>query len=287
MIRHLLKMVWNRRRNNLLLSVEIFFSFLVLFLVVVFGVYFADNYRQPLGFDYHDVLTVSLQTNQNSAQGEERKAQDLRNGVASEAMLRELSSMPEVEAAGGAWSEVYGNSEWSTGLKYKNREVPDYRDYATADTLKALRLHVERGRWFGVEDDGAQYVPMVINRKLAADLFGAEDPLGKVVEEGERDYKTTFRICGVVGAFKRGGELADAEPYAFSRWSAALNGPLRTIVVRVRPGTPSSFEESIIKRLGTLQHDWSFTVEPAAKARHSALKSRLLVLGAGALVAFS
>jgi putative ABC transport system permease protein len=91
MIRHLFKMVWNRRRNNILLSVEIFFSFLVLFLVVVFGVYFADNYRQPLGFDYHDVLTVGLRTNQDAVQPEDRKARDLRNGLASEAMLRELS----------------------------------------------------------------------------------------------------------------------------------------------------------------------------------------------------
>ncbi len=61
---------------------------------------------------------------------------------------------------------------------------------------------------------------------------------------------------------------------------------LRSIVVRVKPGTPASAEETILRRLQALQRDWTFQIERAEKARHSALKSRLLVLGAGALVAF-
>ena len=268
MIRHLLKMVWNRRRNNALLSVEIFFSFLVLFLVVVFGVYFADNYRQPLGFDYHNVLTVSLRTNESGVAPEERKARDLHNGEASQAMLREISSMPEVESAGGAWSEVYGNSQWDTNLDYGNRSIMAYRDYATADTMKAMSIQVERGRWFSAEDDGAQYIPMVINRKLAAELFRGEDPLDKLVEEGDRDHRIIYRVCGIIRDFRPGGELAGKDNYAFSRWSPATNGALRTMVVRVRPGTPASVEEAILKRLQAVQHDWTFAVESAEKARY-------------------
>jgi putative ABC transport system permease protein len=286
MIRHLLKMVWNRRRNNVLLSVEIFCSFLVLFLVVVFTVYFADNYRQPLGFDYRNVLTVEVRTNESGVRPEDRKAQTLRDGLASEAMLRELSAMPEIESVGGTWSEVYSNSQWETGLNYKNRNAMEYRDYATAGAAEALRIQVERGRWFSVEDDAAQYVPMVINRKLAASLFAGEDPLGKLVEEGENEHKTIFRICGVIGQFKQGGELSDSDNYAFALWSPAADGALRNIVVRVKPGTPSSVEETILKRLQALQRDWTFQAESAEKARHSALKSRLLLLGAGGLVAF-
>ena len=286
MIRHLLKMVWNRRRNNVLLSVEIFCSFLVLFLVVVFGVYFADNYRQPLGFDYRNVLTVEVRTNESGVRPEDRKARTLRDGLASEAMLRELSAMPEIESVGGTWSEVYSNSQWETGLSYKNRNAMEYRDYATADAAKALGIQIERGRWFSVEDDAAQYVPMVINRKLAASLFAGEDPLGKLVEEGENERKTIFRICGVIGQFKQGGELSDADNYAFARWSPAADGALRNFVIRVKPGTPAAVEETILKRLQALQRDWTFQAESAEKARHTALKSRLLVLGAGALVAF-
>jgi putative ABC transport system permease protein len=286
MIRHLLKMVWNRRRNNVLLSVEIFFSFMVLFLVVVFAVYFADNYRQPLGFDYRNVLTVGVSTNESGIRPEDRKAQTLRDGLASEAILRELSSMPEIESAGGTWSEIYSNAQWDTSLNYGNRGIQAYRDYATVDALKSLKIEVDRGRWFSAEDDGAQYVPLVINRKLAADLFAGEDPLGKLVEEGDREHKTIFRVCGIISEFKQPGDLAPRENYAFSRWSPVSDGALRTIVVRVRPGTPASVEEAMLKRLQALQHDWTFQIERAEQARHSALKTRLLVLGAGALVAF-
>ena len=49
MTRHLLKLVWNRKRTNGLMILEIFFSFLVVFVVATLGIYFCDNYRQPLG----------------------------------------------------------------------------------------------------------------------------------------------------------------------------------------------------------------------------------------------
>jgi putative ABC transport system permease protein len=38
MIRHLWKLIWNRRKSNLFILLEIFVSFLVIFLVIVTGV---------------------------------------------------------------------------------------------------------------------------------------------------------------------------------------------------------------------------------------------------------
>ena len=51
MTRHLLRLIWNRKRQNFLLTVEIFFAFLTLFGVVLFAMHFANNTRQPLGYD--------------------------------------------------------------------------------------------------------------------------------------------------------------------------------------------------------------------------------------------
>ena len=59
MIRHLLKLVWNRKRGNLLVTLEIFVCFLVLFATVVMIGYYANNYRQPVGYDYEDVWSIS------------------------------------------------------------------------------------------------------------------------------------------------------------------------------------------------------------------------------------
>ena len=63
MTKHLLKLVWNRKRINFLITVEIFFSFIVLFGVVLAAVYYVDNYRQPLGFTYENVWCVTVEMN--------------------------------------------------------------------------------------------------------------------------------------------------------------------------------------------------------------------------------
>ena len=60
MIRHLFKIVWNRKRSNFLVTVEIALSFLVVYAVFTFGAYYADNYSRPLGFSYENVWDVEL-----------------------------------------------------------------------------------------------------------------------------------------------------------------------------------------------------------------------------------
>ncbi len=47
MIRHLFKLVWNRKRTNLLIVAEIFVSFLVVFSLTASVLFFYDRYRRP------------------------------------------------------------------------------------------------------------------------------------------------------------------------------------------------------------------------------------------------
>src|SRR5690606_9372552 len=57
-IRHLLRLVWNRKRANALLMLEIFFSFLVVFVVSTAVAFAVSSYRRPLGFAWQDVWWV-------------------------------------------------------------------------------------------------------------------------------------------------------------------------------------------------------------------------------------
>lgn len=61
MIRHLIKIVWNRKRTNALITIEIMVSFLIVFVLICSSVYFAYNYTQPLGFEYKDVWNVTME----------------------------------------------------------------------------------------------------------------------------------------------------------------------------------------------------------------------------------
>ena len=52
MIRHLCKLVWNRKRANALTAFQIFISFLLVFITASLAVDKVGNYRRPLGFSY-------------------------------------------------------------------------------------------------------------------------------------------------------------------------------------------------------------------------------------------
>ena len=50
MIKHILTLVWNKKRSNVLMFLEIFVAFLILFAVFSLSVYYMRNFRSPLGF---------------------------------------------------------------------------------------------------------------------------------------------------------------------------------------------------------------------------------------------
>ena len=66
MIRHLLKLIWNRKQANSLLLLELFLSFLVLAglgtMLAVVGL----PMRQPSSIDYADVWELRLSTNNDT-----------------------------------------------------------------------------------------------------------------------------------------------------------------------------------------------------------------------------
>jgi putative ABC transport system permease protein len=60
MTRHIFRLIWHRKRANLLLTAEIFFSLLVLFGVGSIGVYMSENWRRPIGFRPDDLWVVNV-----------------------------------------------------------------------------------------------------------------------------------------------------------------------------------------------------------------------------------
>ena len=60
MIRHLFKLIWNRKRASALVIVEIFVCFLVLFAVLTLSIYTYQNYHRPIGFAYRNIFSVNV-----------------------------------------------------------------------------------------------------------------------------------------------------------------------------------------------------------------------------------
>src|SRR5262245_53542389 len=167
MIRHLLKMVWNRKRINGLLMIEIFISFLVLFVVLGAATLYISNYRSPLGYSTDNVWRIHVDT-RLSGKGHigERLA-----GLQS--LKRTMRDFPEIESVGWMEAGPYSHSTSVHGTKYDGVDVESEVNGASDDMIEVLKIPMTAGRWFSKEDDGSKFNPVVINEKLAQTLFGS------------------------------------------------------------------------------------------------------------------
>ena len=294
MIRHLLKLVWNRKRMNALIILEIFFSFLVVFVVSTLGLYLWDNIHRPLGFSYKDVLVASINMQQA---GDDTF--DAAQVATFERLLAETKALPAVEAAAGVMITPYSGGNNDGVWQFNGRPIETDFNEATLGFDKVMGLQLVQGRWFQKGDEALSWEPVVVNAELARKVYGNGDPLGKRFGDPSKDnMDPERRVVGVVNEFRKGGELSGAGNYMFTLKGAGFarelpggdvsgghGRPPRNLVVKVRPGTPVEFEEQLAKRLQAVAPTWSFEVKPLSQMRTTAFRLILTPLVAGAIVA--
>ena len=297
MTRHLLRLIWNRRWHNALLIVEILCSFLVLFGVVLLLVQYANNYRQPLGYDISRAWVVEVAVH-DADQG---PGEGAGHAERFRQLLAGLGELPQVEAVAAGFTTPYANASWESGMRYQGRQV-DYGVNPVTDTFpQVIGLRLIAGRWFGREDDGAAARPVVVNARLARDLFGTTDVAGRTVRrdrepgfdrmgpEERARAERDLRIVGVIEDFRQHGEYSTPMGYMFERID--LHEPdvaaPRTVLIKLQPGTSAAFEEALVERMHALAPDWSFEVKPLDQLRREKLRMYLTPLVAvGTVAAF-
>jgi putative ABC transport system permease protein len=297
MTRHLLKLVWNRKRTNALIILEIFFSFLVVFLVGTLALYFWDNYRQPLGYSYLDVWRISVDMkagdrSMSRASTESGGEQDEESAAAArlkvlERLLEEAEALEPVESASAAMVSPYDQGGWTSNMTIEGKQVEMESNAVTDRFAEVLGLELVSGRWFREEDGELAYDPLVIDQDLARTLYGSENPVGRQFGEPAPSEKPK-RIVGVVREFRKSGELSPRTNFLFER--LRLDSPSwfepRSILVKIRPGTPAAFEEELATLFQGVAPEWSFQIKPLSAARRSVFRELLTPLVAGGIVAF-
>jgi putative ABC transport system permease protein len=284
MTRHLLKLVWNRKRSNALMILEICVSFLVVFVVATMGLFLLDNYRLPLGYEWKNAWNVSIGWGQSEASsGGDAAAQQATYAR----LMQEVRSLAPVEAAAGTWVVPFDQGGMSSIYGFNGRRVEMDADVVTVGFDKAMGLELMAGRWFEEADGNQAWEPVVINRALAREVFGAENAVGKPFGD-PRPKERPFRVVGVISEFRKAGELMPKGNFIFR--FASLDhpegGPLRNLLIRVRPGTPAAFEEELVKRMQRVAPDWSFEVRPLPQVRATAFRFFLTPLIVAGTVAF-
>jgi putative ABC transport system permease protein len=285
-IRHLLKLVWRRKRANALLIVEIFFSFLVFFVVVTFGTSAILRYNKPLHFDWHDVLVLQVAIPaERGLPSAERKGDNPADVAGLARLMKEIAAMPEVVAIGGSHTPPYSLSTMEGIWHIHGKRVRMTMDNVTDGYSDAMKIPLLRGRWFKPEDDALGYTPVVIDSDLAEALFGHEDALGKKFdEEGEHEQ----RVVGIIPPFRKNGEFTSENVNMVFRRISLLQKDARvpeSVIIRVRPGTPAAFEEAISRRTHEIFPRYEQRVRRMEAMRTFALRIYLTPVTVGSVIA--
>lgn len=286
MMSHLFRLMWNRKRQNVLLFIELFFAFLVATAAAVIVVHFVNNARHPLGFDATRVWSIEI--NRGRAGAADGDAAKEHERAIMRDVMRELGAMPGVEAVSGAFTGPYRWYSWTTSLNLEDgRSIYQSVNHADDRFRDVLDVDVIAGRWFSRDDDGANTQAVVVNERLARQIFGAADPVGQVIrprpsQEPGAAGETPLRVVGVIRDFRQFGELSTPDSVMIYR--DAIDGPIASVrlpdvaLVRVAPGTTADLEERILKRLGAIAPGWTLTIEPVEALREDMLRNDLIPL---------
>ena len=271
MIRHLFRLVWARKRSNLLLILEIFISFIVLFAVFTMGLGTLQRLHAPIGFEYEDVYRISIDKQELS---DSRWIVDDTETV--HRIVRELEAMPEVLLVAGCYMPPYsigGLSSTTVKTDSIANDIVISVTYMSDDAAKVLGMNLLAGRWFEEADDALEYAPIVITSDLAEQLFPGEDAVGKSLYEPGNS-----KVVGVVGPYRKDGELAAQGPHLFERisFTSGPYRPVRNLVMKVAPGTSAQMEEKAITLMRRIEPGWTYRIAPLLEDRATANRTNMV-----------
>jgi putative ABC transport system permease protein len=150
-------------------------------------------------------------------------------------LTERLAAIPGVESAGGISDLPFGDGRNSSPFTIQGKPVAPGQPERHADMrfvqgayFRAMGIPLLRGRSFGADDRHGGPMVAVIDQSLARQYFGAENPIGQLVNQGP-----DATVVGVVGAIKHGDLSEPDKPtiyYAYRQapWYSGLYLTLRT-----------------------------------------------------------
>jgi len=256
MFGHIFKMMWQRKRANSLIIIEIVVAFIVLLAVVAFVRVSYLTYSAPLGFEFDNTWSIQF----------EPDIEDRAKIVATaKQTLQVLSQLPEVEDAHTTYYPPFIEARSSTTIQTESDEVFVIRNSMTDGGPAAMGMKLLAGRWLNESDSDPTIRSVVINKLLKDNIFGKADAINQVFNY---DEERKVRVVGVFEDFRQLGEFSPVGNYIIFRTD--LNDPrsfFRAINIWVKPGTPRAFEEKLQKILHQSAPNWQFEVSTWVQLR--------------------
>jgi putative ABC transport system permease protein len=250
MLRHLFKMIWNKKKQNFLLMFEMLISFLVIFAVFTLLVYFYRNYKKPMGLEYENVWVI----NYNNTLKTNNKDSIL---LFYEDLKKNIASMPQVKGVSYSSGNIpFSQRTMMNGTEYKGKNiVPNYCQ-VDEDYTKVLQIKMIQGSWFTKGDIAAKTRPVVINQKLKEAFFRNENPIGKYLGSDNG-----LKIIGVADDTKMKGDYADGGYWLYDKIDSNSMQWTDRILIHVDPNADAAFEGKLYKTVANTMKDSNIEIE--------------------------
>ncbi len=248
MIRHIITLIWNKKRQNYLLLLEIFLAFLILYGVFTFVSYNLNAYRTPLGFNTENTWVVKLEydQDQDSTIIEEMKL----------SVKRELEALPEI-ATTGYFNEAtpFSGYNWTMSNDDNGFTFETCIFFSDENCLDALGLTLVEGRWFNESDRHTKYRSAVISKPFWEKTFGSKPILDSVYSiDGE------VKIVGIIEHYKYNGEFSEEKNATFL-YMPPGSGETPNLVMSLNGDPEPALEEKINSIVAGITKRSDFTIE--------------------------
>lgn len=233
MIKHILKLLWNKKGSNVLMLLEIFLSFLVLFAVLLFVIINLYKFNTPIGFDTKDKWIVSYFYSNDSTTVADNN----------QILYNSLKEMDNVEgiAFGNGTFPFSGNTSMTTsddmGFEVYFKILRTDENYAEVMNIKPIQ-----GRWFEEDDLLSKYPPIVVTEDYIDLFFEGKNMIDSIGYSSGQE--TQYKIIGVIPEYKYEGEFAEPYPKIFF-YQPKTDVNTTTIYLDMKEGTPIVYQEKI------------------------------------------
>lgn len=268
MIKHLFKLIWNKKKENFLLISEVLVSFMVMFAVISMLVYYYQNYNTRSGFKYEDVWTIQIgETNQPKD-----KDSIMANHENLKNVIRSLSKVQEVSYTSDNIPFSSNNNQTSISYHHLPTGVNNYM--ADLEFARVMDLELTEGRWFNHQDRLAGYLPLVITTTAAAKMGLTGHAVGKMLDS----EKQKLKVVGVVQDLKDKGTFKPSSSGMYRLIDTSNVNYTSSLVLKVSPDADARFEDKLFRLVANTVKSGNVEIKHLTEMRQQKNKEVIIPL---------